>query len=583
MVPQSDSSLHSNVSNGSPLVDTPLIIHASAIRNSYLDSPKHDPHSPVVGYIPTRPSEHALTEHSMADDDICEAGGDVEGDDHRPNCPHCGDSSGTASSTPQNIQIALNKNQNKLIHLDPVPNFEDKADIKPWLQKIFYPQGIEIVIERSDHTKVIFKCKASKRGRKSQLPGFTMRHAQFGAECNDNLLVRDPTGPTGPARPSTEEGCDAENKQKKKRSVSRFNVCPFRVRATYSLKRKKWNIVVLNNTHSHDLVFNPDSEEYKKFKEKLRIDNDVEAIKRFDELEYRKRANLPIQTPMIPCDCGLTSEIQSFNIVLPTTAGADSNGPYNIGGAGKRTTTVNNIMTPLEGSSSPIVTTGASNMPTTNNNIVKKRKPARRPPPRVQRQRETMLRRNSERGVFQFEDGATHSLSSLNFDLTTSFIDDPIPHTSEGHAASDLTNTDFMASLNAGNLVDLNEIDFTDIFTKPAVQPQSQSQSQSQSQPPATMPQGRPTVASTNPLRSVYDTLDDCASSLLTPSLDDSKSILEANFMSGALYDEFMSANASTSEPPLPSTQRGDVLEQLLNPDGSPAGKDEPLPWLHEF
>lgn len=54
-------------------------------------------------------------------------------------------------------------NQNNLIHLDPVPNFEDKSDIKPWLQKIFYPQGIELVIERSDTFKVVFKCKAAKR------------------------------------------------------------------------------------------------------------------------------------------------------------------------------------------------------------------------------------------------------------------------------------------------------------------------------------------------------------------------------------------------------------------------------------
>ena len=75
----------------------------------------------------------------------------------------------------------------------------------------------------------------------------------------------------------------------------------------------------MNSVHSHDLEFNPDSEEYKKFKMKLRQDNDSEAIKKFDELEYRKRANLPLVTPAIPCDCGLTSEIRSFDVVLPTS------------------------------------------------------------------------------------------------------------------------------------------------------------------------------------------------------------------------------------------------------------------------
>lgn len=206
-------------------------------------------------------------------------------------------------TNPENIHLALLNNQkedNKLIHLDPVPNFIDKADIKPWLQKIFYPQGIELVIERSDNTKVVFKCKASKRGKNAKEPMITQ------TDTDDSSVA-------------------VMQKKKKKRSVSRFNVCPFRIRATYSLKRKKWGIVVLNNSHSHDLEFNPNSEEYKKFKDKLKLDNDVEAIKKFDELEYRIRVHLPIQNTMIPCDCGMTSEIQSFNIVLPNTATTNKN------------------------------------------------------------------------------------------------------------------------------------------------------------------------------------------------------------------------------------------------------------------
>ncbi|QLQ81179.1 hypothetical protein HG537_0E05340 [Torulaspora globosa] len=190
---------------------------------------------------------------------------------------------------------ALRNDQNKFIHLDPIPDFKDRSEIKPWLQKIFYPQGIEIVIERSDNIKVVFKCKAAKRGK----------NTRASEPASEQFNV--------PSKPAESE------KKKKKRSVSKFNICPFRIRATYSLKRKKWSIVVLNNCHSHPLKFNPDSEEYKKFKEKLRENGDWEAIKKFDELEYRTRSNLPIEPSPIRCDCGLTEEITSFNIVLPST------------------------------------------------------------------------------------------------------------------------------------------------------------------------------------------------------------------------------------------------------------------------
>ena len=64
------------------------------------------------------------------------------------------------TASPDNLASMMSKDQNKLIHLDPVPSFEDRHEIKPWLQKIFYPQGIDIVIERSDSSKVTFKCRS---------------------------------------------------------------------------------------------------------------------------------------------------------------------------------------------------------------------------------------------------------------------------------------------------------------------------------------------------------------------------------------------------------------------------------------
>lgn len=278
---------------------------------------------------------------------------------------------------------ALRNDQNKFIHLDPIPHFKDRSEIKPWLQKIFYPQGIEIVIERSDNIKVVFKCKAAKRGkntRASESP-----HEQFNV----------------PSEPPVDLNT---NKKKKKRSVSRFNTCPFRIRATYSLKRKKWSIVVVNNCHSHPLKFNPDSEEYKKFKEKIRQDEDWEAIKKFDELEYRTRSNLPIESSLITCDCGLTEEISSFNIVLPSTK-----------------------------HSSP-------------NTLVKKPKS------------NSKLREQRKETFFKISSQQEHLPNTTHVDIPSisGFIDDP----SENQFFIGSTgNTD-------NSLTDLNEIDFTNIFNK---------------------------------------------------------------------------------------------------------------------
>lgn len=220
--------------------------------------------------------------------------------------------------------IRRQQDQNKLIHLDPIPDFKDKSEVKPWLQKIFYPQGIEIVIERSDNMKIVFKCKAAKRvkGSKStsSLSKSTLLANNSGANLPSSSGTCDNADGYSPNSNSNSNSNSASNSasQRKKRAVSPYNTCPFRVRATYSLKRKKWNIVVVNNAHSHSLTFDPDSEDYKKFKNTLKENGDLSAVKKFDELEYRTKFNLPIDLSPIPCDCGLTQEIQSFNIVLPS-------------------------------------------------------------------------------------------------------------------------------------------------------------------------------------------------------------------------------------------------------------------------
>ena len=163
--------------------------------------------------------------------------------------------------TPEKLSDILTTDQNKLIHLSQLPDFKERSEIKPWLQRIFFPQGVDIVIERSDRNKVIFKCKGTV--------------------------------------------------------ASTASACPFRIRATYSLKLKRWNIVIMNNTHTHPCQFNPASEEYKKFKNYMRKIGDIDTIKRFEEMEYRAKHELPVVPLLISCDCGLTTEINWFDVVLP--------------------------------------------------------------------------------------------------------------------------------------------------------------------------------------------------------------------------------------------------------------------------
>lgn len=86
--------------------------------------------------------------------------------------------------------------------------FSDRSEIKPWLQAFLSPSGINIVIERSDDTKIVFKCKRIK---------------------------------------------------------SNCSVCPFRVRANYSSRAKKWTLVVVNSQHNHPLIQSVRLPEFKTF------------------------------------------------------------------------------------------------------------------------------------------------------------------------------------------------------------------------------------------------------------------------------------------------------------------------------
>lgn len=87
--------------------------------------------------------------------------------------------------------------------------FTSRDEIKPWLQDfLLNKKGIHIVIARSDSNKIIFKCKSGKNRD----------------DMNQKMI-------------------------KSRRQTS----CPFKVRANYSIRNKVWTLVVINDTHDHDI------------------------------------------------------------------------------------------------------------------------------------------------------------------------------------------------------------------------------------------------------------------------------------------------------------------------------------------
>lgn len=110
----------------------------------------------------------------------------------------------------------ISNNDELLEALHPVPNFKNKDDIKPWLHGRLDARGICLVIERSDASKVVLKCKNIHR--KSSAP--KTPHTKLA------------NGKTKRVRSQPEE------------------CCPFRLRLSYSVKHKQWSVTVIKSEHN---------------------------------------------------------------------------------------------------------------------------------------------------------------------------------------------------------------------------------------------------------------------------------------------------------------------------------------------
>ncbi|KAF6071779.1 Transcription factor AFT family protein [Candida albicans] len=90
--------------------------------------------------------------------------------------------------------------------------FDSKDDIKPWLQdNLQSTKGINVVIERSDTSKIIFKCKNKEKKTK---------------------IVE-------------------SKKTASKTMIRKHTSCPFKIRANYSVRNKVWTLSIVSDEHDH--------------------------------------------------------------------------------------------------------------------------------------------------------------------------------------------------------------------------------------------------------------------------------------------------------------------------------------------
>lgn len=116
------------------------------------------------------------------------------------------------------------------------PLFNDRAQIKSWIQNRLIPLGILIVIERLDDTKIVFKCKLYR-----YLLAFK-KVRQKRVLKKQKLLLQ---------KKGLLEAIEAEQKLHQKKTSK--CLCPFRIRANFLIRLNKWLIVIVNGEHNHPL------------------------------------------------------------------------------------------------------------------------------------------------------------------------------------------------------------------------------------------------------------------------------------------------------------------------------------------
>lgn len=136
---------------------------------------------------------------------------------------------------------------------DPTVSFDRKESIKPWLVDQLAPWLIVVAIERSDNIKIVFRCKS------------------------------------GPV------------------------LCPFRVRANYSIRSKLWTLLVVSDLHNHKILNGervavlPSAQK----KQKVHISNRTSDKSALDAIAQHTNVFVGIEKPPIEALAGEVDDIVS--------------------------------------------------------------------------------------------------------------------------------------------------------------------------------------------------------------------------------------------------------------------------------
>lgn len=135
----------------------------------------------------------------------------------------------------------VSSNEEILELLSPVPQFNSRDEIKPWVHSKLAHKGVNLVIERSDSSKVVFKCKSLFR-----------KPNQSKSSSSPSSMPGTPMTPLTPGTPSN----PASASSSRRNSSLAEQTCPFRLRVSFSMKLQTWSVSIIKYEHNHKICSN---------------------------------------------------------------------------------------------------------------------------------------------------------------------------------------------------------------------------------------------------------------------------------------------------------------------------------------
>lgn len=139
-------------------------------------------------------------------------------------------------SEPEEICEKITSNEGIMDALGPPPVFKSREEIKPWIYSKLHKRGIHLVIERSDTSKVVFKCKNIHKKSVNCALANSSRSGSLvsiaSIPTNNGKKTKSASASSSGARSSPEQ------------------TCPFRLRVSHSVKNKQWIVTITKHEHN---------------------------------------------------------------------------------------------------------------------------------------------------------------------------------------------------------------------------------------------------------------------------------------------------------------------------------------------